>query len=78
MEESHLIESLAGEAAIAKQEAEAAAGAVFAFIGDTLLRGMEVAVSGLGWFGRTGTRAPANVSLSGRRPESLSTPARSL
>ena len=53
MKKRDVVERVVGETRITKQAAEAAVGAVFALIRETLARGKDVAVAGFGRFGRT-------------------------
>ena len=52
MKKSDIVERVAGETGIAKQAAEAAAGAVFASIADALACSEDVAITGCGRFAR--------------------------
>ncbi len=47
-----IVERVAGEAGIGKQAAQAAVGAVFASVAETLARGEDVSVVGFGRFSR--------------------------
>lgn len=52
MNKRDLIEGVAGEAGITRQAEEAAVGAAFATIAESLARGEHVAVAGFGRFAR--------------------------
>ena len=52
MNRKDIAERVAGEAGIARQDAEAAVGAVFASIAEALARGEDVAITGFGSFAR--------------------------
>ena len=53
MKKRDVVERVAGEAGITKQAADAAVGAVFASIAESLARGEDVGVAGFGRFART-------------------------
>ena len=70
MNRKDIAERVAGEAGIARQDAEAAVGVVFASITEALARGEDVAVAGFGIFARK--ERPARKGRHPRTGESIS------
>ena len=69
MKKRDMVERVVGEAGIAKQAAEAAVGAVFASIAESLARGEDVTVVGFGRFVRT--ERPAHEGRNPRTGERI-------
>ncbi|MCY4548808.1 MAG: HU family DNA-binding protein [Defluviicoccus sp.] len=53
MKKRDIVNRIAGEAGVTKQEAEVAVGGVFASIAEALARGDDVTIAGFGRFART-------------------------
>lgn len=70
MNRKDIAERVAGDAGIARKDAEAAVGDVFAFIAEALARGDDVAVAGFGIFARK--ERPARQGRHPQTGESIS------